>query len=159
MATFQFRLATLLKLREATRDERRTELAQALRADDLLQQRQVELARELNALQGDQRTQASGMTLDVDWLLDAQRYGLVLHLEQQQLATERSTIAQEIDKRRQALLEADREVRILEKLREVQRDRYRTAQDGLLMKQLDEVAGRLPRQNLEMPEEEPAWSE
>ena len=36
MGKFKFRLATLLRLREATRDERRAELAQAYRADEII---------------------------------------------------------------------------------------------------------------------------
>jgi len=37
MPKFQFRLATLLRLREATRDERRGRLAEAYRVDEVVE--------------------------------------------------------------------------------------------------------------------------
>ena len=47
MKPFRFRLATLLRLRVAARDRRRAHLAQAYEAEDVLQQRQGELADEV----------------------------------------------------------------------------------------------------------------
>ena len=142
MSTFKFRLSTVLRLRDATRDERRGELAQALRADDLLRERQESLQRESAELQSEHRARSAGGRLEVDWLLDAQRYQIALHAEQQAIVRDRQAVAKEIEKRRQALVEADREVRVLEKLREVQQARHRTEAERQEMKQIDEVAAR-----------------
>lgn len=50
MQPFQFRLATLMRLRESWRDEKRGELAQALRADAALLDRLQELEGDLRQL-------------------------------------------------------------------------------------------------------------
>ena len=125
MAKFKFRLATLLKLREATRDERRAELAQAYQADSLLEKQQDRLRKELAGLLLQSRKVAEPGTVDVDQLLETQRYELVLRAQQSQLSAQRQTVAEEIERRRQVLVEADREVRVLEKLRQRQLQRHR----------------------------------
>jgi flagellar FliJ protein len=141
MPKFKFRLATLLRLREATRDERRAELAEAYRADDLLQEHLHRVGRELNWLRTQCRKFAGPGTVDVDRLVEAQRYELTLRVQRTQLTGQRQTVGAEIDRRRQALLAADRDVRLLEKLREKQARRHLQEENRREIKQLDEVAG------------------
>jgi flagellar export protein FliJ len=141
MAKFKFRLATLLRLREATRDGRRAELAEAYRADDLLSGHLDHLAEELGRLQAQCRQAAGPGTVDVDRLVEAQRYEVTLRAQQHRLAGQREAVRAEIDRRRQALLAADRDVRLLEKLREKLADRHRQEEHRQELKQLDEVAG------------------
>ena len=143
MARFKFRLATLLRLREATRDERRTELAEAYRADNLLSEHLDRVGQELSWLRALCRKVAGPGTVDVDRLAETQRYELVLRAQQNQLAGQREAVGAEIDRRRQTLLEADRDVRVLEKLRHKQAQRHRREEERQEIKQLDEVAGQL----------------
>jgi flagellar export protein FliJ len=49
-------------------------------------------------------------------------------------------VTAEVDRRRQSLVEADREVKVLEKLREQQLARHNTEQAKREIKQLDAVA-------------------
>ena len=140
MARFKFRLATLLKLREAVRDERRAELAQAYRADDVLNKLLEQAQTELNALEDQCRKAAGPGTIDIDRLIEAQRYEIILKLQQRHLNEQRGRLAAEIERRRVALLAANREVRILEKLRERQLEQYNQAENRLDIKRLDEVA-------------------
>ena len=51
-------------------------------------------------------------------------------------------MAEEIERRRQTLVQANRDVRVLEKLREKQAGRHRQEEDRRETKVLDEVAGR-----------------
>jgi len=143
MAKFKFRLATLLRLREATRDERRGVLAEAYRADDVLREHLDRLGEELGRLQAQCRQAAGPGTVDVDRLVEAQRYEVTLRAQQNRLSEQRESVRAEIDRRRQALLAADREVRLLEKLREKQAWRHRQEENRREIKQLDEVAGQL----------------
>lgn len=142
MAKFKFRLATLLRLREATRDQRRTELAEAYRVDDVLQQRIEHADQELLALRTQCRRAAAPGAVDIDQLVAAQRYELVLRAQQKQLGSQREQVAAEIERRRQMLVEANRDVRVLEKLRDKQAKRYRREEERREIKRLDEVAGR-----------------
>jgi flagellar FliJ protein len=78
--------------------------------------------------------------LDVNWLLTTQRYQLALEAQAKQLAEQASRLAEEVERRRAALVEGDREVRVLDKLEERQRAAHRIAAGRTETKQLDEVA-------------------
>jgi flagellar FliJ protein len=146
MAKFKFRLATLLRLREETRDQRRTMLAEAYLAEQKLNERRQAIAEEATLAK---RTGALVGAIDIDRLMTANRYDLALKAELHVLDEQSKLLAPEIEKRRQALVAADREVRVLEKLRETQLERFRQEERDASMKQMDEVAGRLPlRENL-----------
>lgn len=142
MPPFQFRLKTLLRMREAVRDERRGELAEAYRAEEALLARMREVERDLEALKVHSRQGMAPGVLDVDALIDAQRYELLLLAQKQGLQQHQEALAAEIERRRQALVAADREVRVLEKLREVRRQEHLREEHRQDIKFLDEVAGR-----------------
>jgi flagellar protein FliJ len=140
MARFTFRLATLLRLRESERDQRRAELAQAYHADDILRQQDEDLERERIGLLAISREAAGPGTVDIDRLIQTQRYELLLKTHQQQLRRQREAVAAEIGRRRETLVRANREVRILENLREKQAQRHREEEGRRETKRLDEVA-------------------
>ena len=140
MTRFHFRLATLLRLRESTRDECRVQLADAQRADTELQSQLARLDMEQRQLQRECRTAAGPGPVDLRRLLEAQRYAATLRAREVDLHQQRQVLGAEIDRRRQALLEADRDVRTLEKLRENQSQAHRQAEDRQEGKRLDEAA-------------------
>src|SRR5688500_14521933 len=112
MRKFRFRLAPLLRLHEATRDERRAQLAEAFRAEETLQARMRELESELENLKRECRRSSGPGSVDVDRLIDSQRYELLMLAQCQMLKQHEKTLAEEIERRRAALVAADREVRI-----------------------------------------------
>jgi flagellar FliJ protein len=128
MTQFRFRLESLLRLRTAERDRRREELANAYRADQVLQQRQEAVEQELAETQRQTKQRSEPGTIHVDMLLNTHRYELVLTAQRQQIQRQRQVIATEMERRRQALVEADRELRILEKLREKHASEFEYAQ-------------------------------
>jgi flagellar FliJ protein len=140
--SFHFRLAPLLRLRESVRDERRTALAEAYQALDILSERQTAVEREIESLTGDYRRSSAPGALDVDRLIRRHRHELLLRTNQKELARQHSILQQEIERRRDALVAADRDVRVLEKLRERQADRHAEIEAQREQKQLDEVATR-----------------
>jgi flagellar protein FliJ len=142
MPSFKFRLAPVLKLREAARDERRLELAEAYRVDDLLRQRQEQTGEELEMLRENCRRAASPGVVDVDRLVESQRYELNLRSQERELQRQREGVSAEIERRRLALVEADREVKVLEKLRQKQAERHQQEQNRREIKLLDETAQR-----------------
>jgi flagellar export protein FliJ len=140
MSTFRFRLTTLLRIRDAVRDERRGQLAAAQRAEEIIAARIGEIDEELAAL-SQQSQQACGPgSINIDRLLDAGRYQTVLSTEKQAAIKQREEVAAEVDRRRQALVEADREVKTLEKLREKQSSQHRLVEHRREVKQLDAAA-------------------
>jgi flagellar FliJ protein len=140
MPKFHFRLLTLLKLRQAERDRRRLELSEALRAEDILREQLRIIHAESVWLKNHCRQAAGPGLVDVDRLLEAQRYELTLRAQQQRLSEQKARLAEEIERRRAALVAADREVKILEKLRDHQAERHRRDENRREIKQLDEIA-------------------
>ncbi len=140
MARFKFRMAMLLKLREAARDERRAELGKAHRADDVLAENLKRIEAAVKALVDRCRKAAGPGTIDLDLLIEAQRYEIILKVQQRHVNEQRAKLAVEIEHRRVALLAANREVRVLEKLRQRQLEQHNQAENRLDIKRLDEVA-------------------
>jgi flagellar FliJ protein len=120
MSTFKFRLETLMRIRTADRDRRRSELAQALQAAAVLEQQRAQIVAEQNATREAARRLAEPGTGDVDGLIRTHRHELILKADLRQLASQQAQVETEIGRRRQALVEADRQVRVLEKLQERQ---------------------------------------
>ena len=139
MVKFKFRLATLLKLRENTREERRRQLAEACRVDELLK-RQIEgIDEQIAHLRHQCRAAVNVGDVKLDTLVAAQRNEMALRYQRGQLVKQREHVATEIEKCRDALIEADREVRILEKLEEKQLARHREEELRAETKELDEA--------------------
>jgi len=142
MAKFQFRLQTLLRLREADRQRRRGELAQAYRAEEILRQQRDFLAAEETEMRKRIQVASRPGPVQVDQLLDTHRYAIVLQARAKALEEQQARLLREIERRRQVLVEADREVRVLEKLRDRLLAQYRAEEAKQELKQLDEVAQR-----------------
>lgn len=140
MSKYKFRLETLQKLREARRNQERTALAEAFRAEQILAEHGAAVAAEQATQRGLQRRLTASRYLDVNRLLEAQRYELVLKAREQELARQKELLAVETERRRQAVVEADREVRVLELLDERHRRQHQRDQQRKETKQLDEAA-------------------
>jgi flagellar FliJ protein len=142
MAKYRFRLATLRKLRESHRDELRGKLAEAYHAAQKLEEQQLAIAEEIAVLQDTQRRTATGATTNVNSLLEAQRYQAVLRAQQNTLRDQSKLLATEVERRRQTMIEADREVRVLDKLNERQKLDHQQTLNRAEVRELDEVASR-----------------
>jgi flagellar protein FliJ len=146
MSRFRFTLATLLRLRQSARDERRTELADAQQSDAMLQEHITRLKAEQERLQSERRVAGGPGELDLHRLVEAQQFAASLGIQAAELCEQRRTLAAEIGHRREALLEADRDLRTTEKLRDNQAQAFQQEMDRQTAKQLDE-AGLQRRQN------------
>jgi len=142
MAAFKFRLATILKLREATQDERRRELAEAYHVDEVLAGREQGIDAQLEHLRQQCRMASRVGTVDVDTLVVAGRHELMLRAQLRDLARQREHVAAEIEQRRERLVEATQAVRALEKLREKQLAQHEEEEQRLADKEMDEVGVR-----------------
>jgi flagellar protein FliJ len=139
MLPYKFRMATLLRLREANRDERRVQLAEAQQAEELVANRLSRIDADLNGLTKRCQHDLRPGQIDVDRLMEAQRYELLLRAERQAAGEQRKIVSNEVERRRETLVAADREVRVLEKLRELQLERHQEDQQREETKILDEV--------------------
>jgi len=140
MAKYKFRLATLQKVREARRTQQRQALAEAFRAEEVLAETRAAISREESELRIMQRSASEGKYLDVNRLLEAQRYELLLKARGQELAKQAVLLSAETERRRQLLIEADREVRVIELLDAKHRAEHNQRRQHMELKQLDETA-------------------
>jgi flagellar FliJ protein len=140
MAKYKFRLNTLQRVREAHRDQQRGALAEAFRAEQVLAENRAELVLEEQSLRELQRSATAGQYLDVNRLLEAQRYELLLKAQSQELAKQAILLAVETERRRQTLVEADREVRVLDLLDERHHRAHISEEQRAETKRLDETA-------------------
>ena len=140
MTNFKFRLEPLMKLREAERDRCRESLAEAYRAEQILLDRQTAIRQQIEETRELSRCQSQPGAIEVDGLLDTHRYELGLTTELQHLVAQQGQVREEVERRREALIAADREVRVLEKLREREEDRFRHEQERLEIREQDEIA-------------------
>ncbi len=140
MAKYKFRLETLKRVREARRDEQRASLAEAFHAEQVLVESQAELAAEAESLRELRRSATAGEYMNVNQLLEAQRYELLLKAQGQELTKQAILLTTETERRRRLLVEADRNVRALERLDERHHDEFKRRQQRNESKQLDEIA-------------------
>ena len=140
MTQFTFRLQPLLKLRETERDRCREQLAAAYQAEQILMTRRQAVVDEIDETKAAALNEAQPGTLQINRLLNTHRYELVLTSQLQQIDRQRTQVVEEIERRRQTLVQADRELRILQKLRERQSAAHRTEEDKQETRLLDEIA-------------------
>lgn len=135
-----FRLQSVMKLRIAARDERRKSLADALRAESIVSEQITSMEKDIAAAREASRTAAAPGLIQVERLLSFNRHELLLDANRRALIKQKEKIAEEAEIRRRALVEADRDVRALEKLRE-RYDRERLiAEDRREQAELDQTA-------------------
>ena len=140
MARFRYRLETLLRLKIAARDQCRAQLAEVLQAEQQLKDQQAEIEQEIENTHGYVRQSSERGTLNLDLIAAAQREVLYLKgasLEKQQLM---QRLLPHIQQRRQALIDADHEVRTLEKLKEQKYEQHLQREAAVEAKQMDEIA-------------------
>jgi flagellar FliJ protein len=145
MNKYRFRLETVKKLRVAHRDQQLAALADGYRAERILAERQAGLADEAAQLRDLQRTALALPYANVNQLVDAQRYESLLQAQVKLLAEQSARLAVEVERRRLVAVEADRDVRVLEKLDERRRADHQREQERWENKQLDEVAATRPK--------------
>ncbi|MFT7640247.1 MAG: flagellar export protein FliJ [Pirellulaceae bacterium] len=137
---FRFRLETLLRLRLDDRDKRRGELAEAFEAERILEQRIEETETELEeVLHRSREIQAKG-TLNIDGATERQRYQLLLRAQIQTLNQQLLQVGEETEKRQLLLIESDREVKKLDRLKEKQQTAHDKHHLLVESKRLDEIA-------------------
>jgi len=113
----KFRLATLLKIRERDRDLAAKALQDVRLAIERLDEAQKEID-ESNRLMNDARKQSSFGAINLHQILDAQRYQLVLSAQSAQIADHKGKLNQELERRQFALVQGQKAVKSLEKLRD-----------------------------------------
>lgn len=140
---YQFRLERIQSLRERVREERRLLHAEALAFQRTIEQ-QIQRVQDVVATQKEAlRFILSQPAVAVDRAIQGRTFEGVMTRYDQHLQGQLGQVRQAVEVRRQRLVEAERDVRILEKLDEKQRERYdHTLElaERLLMDELAQMA-------------------
>jgi len=144
---FHFRLDSLLKIRENVRAEKQANLAKAYEAARIVEEKLGEIQSEIvhNGELGREAIQKG--QINVNYLLALRRHEAFLLAQQSQIQNDLEQIRLEIERRRLALMEADREVKVLEKLREKMKAKHLREEALAELKQMDEIAGRTRKES------------
>jgi len=125
-----FTLQSVQKVRLAERDERRADLADAQRSQLALQTDIEQLERDLQQLRAHARGFLMPGTIDVSHLQDCHSCELTLRQEIDRLDRQRHEAATKAEQCHAALIEADRQVRMLEKLSDKKREEHRRNEEN-----------------------------
>jgi flagellar export protein FliJ len=132
----------LLKLTSAERDRQRARLAQARDQERQLQDDIADIAAELSRTRDQSRRHAECGTVQLDQLRELDSYARQLRQRQEQSLSEQTRLQDHIEQCRVALADAEREVRVLERLCEKQALADHVAQCRAETRRLDEFAHR-----------------
>lgn len=137
--TARFRFESLLNYRTSLREQCRQLLGQAIALENSLD-RQIEQTTQLRADQTSQLRQiAEHPQLDIDAARSRQLYSTVLAGEILKLKHQRELAGKQTAAARQALVEADKRVRVLERLQERQQAARQLAEQRAIQHQLEEA--------------------
>lgn len=142
MKRFTFRLQKLWHLRRGVEGRRRQELGEALASQTRAEERASELAAVSRSERMELRRLSSAGEVDVGAVGRRRRYAGLVDLK---LASARERVGlaeEEVKRRRESLLDARRQRRALDKLRERRWSQYLRAAERAEQQELDEAASR-----------------
>jgi len=139
---FEFRLAAVQRVRESARERRRVALAEAQRENDALDRLEARLAEARARCREELRRAAAPGPIDAARVAETRRPAAALRRDEADLRLRQDDLAATIERRRLDLLEADRDARAIEKLRERQLEQHRHEENRRELKSLDEAAAR-----------------
>jgi flagellar FliJ protein len=139
---FTFRLDPLITIRDNLLKECQSELAKAYRARQILEEAMQDLEKQLaeGMAMARQLTQA-GQKVQVEYLLGIRRQEMFLRAHQNELVQKIKMVDEEIERRRAAVVAANKELKIVEKLKEKRYEKYLEEENKAEMKMMDEIAG------------------
>ena len=143
MAQFRFKLEAVLKHRTAIEREKQRLYALALAAFKELEDQLKALNQTMNTANDDIRQNRLVGTLDIGFITAHRRFLLGMQRKAMELVAAMNKAQQEVDRTRQAMAEAAKGRKVLEKLRETQKQRWQEEVSRKEMIAADEVAMQL----------------
>ena len=139
---FKFRLDPLITIRDNKLKERQRKLAEACEARRILEGHLQEIDRQIEEGIDTARSLIQpGQTVNVESLIGFRRQEMFLRANQDDLMQKIKMVDKEIDNRRIAVVEANKELKVIEKLKEKRHEKYLVEEGKAEMKAMDEIAG------------------
>ena len=138
---FTFRLDPLISIRDNVLKEKQAALAQAYEARRIKEDERVEVEQNIvGNLQSAREAMQSGK-IDVNFLLGVRRHEMFLLVQLEEVRQQIVMIEEEIERRHQAVIEANKELKIIEKLKDKKREQYIAEENRKEIREMDEIAG------------------
>ena len=135
---FKFKLASVLSLKEKIEDSKKRELGAAIvKADEVRHEKEMLTTYKQEAIK-DAKEQNMG-TIDIQYLQSFNQYSLRIDKEIEKKAEELIKADQIVDHKRQELLEAVKERKILENLKEIQQEAHNEEEKREEQRILDDI--------------------
>jgi len=139
---FKFRLDPLIAIRDHKLKECQRALAQAYEARKILEKDLQEIDRQLEeGIVAVRSVIQPGQTINLQNLIGFRRQEMFLRASQEELMEKIKAVDKGIDIRLAAVVEANKELKIIEKLKEKRYEKYLDAENKAEMKMMDEIAG------------------
>lgn len=151
---FQFRLETVRKLRTQARDQQHRVVADAVHQVSRIEERISLITKELKNTLEHTRLDRSIKNLDILSLRENQLYRGWLHRKIMESDAELTQGKETLNRERVKLQEASKQLKVIEKLRERQWDRYQTEQQREEQSQYDEAALQLYQRRQQLQDQE-----
>jgi len=143
---FKFRLEPLIAIRDNALKECQAELAKAYHARSVIEEHIHEVDRQLTEGTATARSlMQPGQTVNVDYLLGIRRQEMFLLANRNVLLQNLQKIDEEIERRRAAVVDAKKELSIIEKLKEKRYEQYLDKERKEETKEMDAIAGNRQR--------------
>jgi flagellar export protein FliJ len=136
-------LQSLLAVCQRERDQRQVALAEAIAVEQALGRERSEVERALADQLIRTRARTAPGQVDIDDLSAVHRYVTGLRGRLAALAERERALSEETELRRRAVIEIDRKLRVLEKLRARQHERFQIQLARAETRELDEFAARI----------------
>ncbi len=143
MAHFTFQLEPVLRHRKRLEHDRMRDLAEVLATKNVLESRLKALDEQIKLAVEDLRTNRLIGPLDLTFLAGHRRYELAIQRQAMDLIRQLAQVAQREQQARTALAEAAKHLKIMEKLRQRQMERWSSEQDARERADSDEVGTQL----------------
>ena len=145
---FKFRLDPLITIRDNLLKERQSELAQAYNARRILEEALQDVERQITEGTTTARSlMQAGQKVKVEHLLGIRRQEMFLRANQHDLMQKMQIVDEEIERRRLAVVAANKELKIVEKLKEKRYEKYLEEENKKETKAMDEIAGNKRKTN------------
>jgi flagellar FliJ protein len=139
---FKFRLEPLITIRDKELKDRQEELAQAYNARRILEEAMQMVEQQLaEGIATARNLTQAGKTVNVNHLLGLRRQEMFLRANQDDLTNKIKVVDEEIERRRLLVVAANKELKIVEKLKEKRHEKYMEEENKEETKAMDEIAG------------------
>ena len=139
---FKFRLDPLITIRDNHLKERQAELAQAYNAQRICEENLQTLGKLIEeGIATARNMMQSGQRVDVHFLRGIQEHELVLRANHEEWTKNLQTVNEEVERRRRLVVDANKELKKVEKLKEKRYEEYLEEEKKQETKAMDEIAG------------------